>query len=178
VAVNHTLAEINGIPAADHLGKTIQEILGTLADHIEPAFRRVLTTGEPVNFEVSATLPTRTEPGHWIVHYLPIPELGGAVKRIAVIVVEITDRKKLEQLLQDVGGKLGKETTRMQMLSDVSTILASNSNLQQVFPQISARIRRVSRRIGVSFSATPMKVEPRGTITSSRRRFRSLSRSI
>ncbi len=145
VAVNHTLAEINGIPAADHLGKTIQEILGTLADHIEPAFRRVLTTGEPVNFEVSATLPTRTEPGHWIVHYLPIPELGGAVKRIAVIVVEITDRKKLEQLLQDVGGKLGKETTRMQMLSDVSTILASNSNLQQVFPQISARIRRVLR---------------------------------
>jgi formate hydrogenlyase transcriptional activator len=69
----------------------------------------------------------------------------GSVKRIAVVVVEITDRKKLEQSLQDIGGKLGKETRRLQMLLDVSTILASNSNLQQAFPQISARIRRLLR---------------------------------
>jgi formate hydrogenlyase transcriptional activator len=145
VAINDALAQINGIPAADHLGMTIREVLGNFADQVEPAFQRVLTTREPVHFELSATLPTRTEPGHWIVHYLPIPDLTESVKRIAVVVVEITDRKKLELLLQDVGGKLGKETLRLQMLLDVSTILASNSNLQQAFPQISARIRRVLR---------------------------------
>jgi formate hydrogenlyase transcriptional activator len=145
VAINYALAQINGIPAADHLGKTAREVLGSFADHFEPALQRVLTTREPLRFELSATLPTRTEPGHWIVHYLPIPDVTGSVKRIAVVVVEITDRKKLEQSLQDIGGKLGKETRRLQMLLDVSTILASNSNLQQVFPQISARIRRLLR---------------------------------
>lgn len=70
---------------------------------------------------------------------------SGTVKRVAVVVVEITERKKLEQSLQDVGGKLGKETGRLQMLLDVSTILASNWNLQKVFPRISARIRRLLR---------------------------------
>ena len=143
VAVNDALAQINGIPATDHLGKTVSEVLGNFADHVEPEFQRVLTTREPLHFEFSATLPTRTEPGYWIVHYLPISDLTESVKRIAVVVVDITVRKKLEQSLQDIGGKLGKETRRLQMLLDVSAILASNSNLQQAFPEISARIRRV-----------------------------------
>jgi formate hydrogenlyase transcriptional activator len=146
LAINSALAAMNGISAADHLGKTVREILGNAADIVELGVRRVLSTGEPVaDLEFSTVLPTRTDPGHWIEHYFPILDESGTVKRVVVVVVEITDRKRLEQLLQDVGGKLGKETTRLKMLSDVSTILASNSNLQQLFPQISARIRRVLR---------------------------------
>jgi PAS domain-containing protein len=57
LAINDTLAGINGIPAADHVGKTVREVLGNFADHVEPAFQRVLTTRESVNFELSATLP-------------------------------------------------------------------------------------------------------------------------
>jgi formate hydrogenlyase transcriptional activator len=146
LAVNQTLAEINGIPAADHLGKTLREILGEFADVLEPKLQRVLATHEPVNFEISNTLPTRTEPGHWIAHYLPIPDATGAVTRIAAIVVEITARKKLEESLHHVGAKLRKEMDRLQMLLDVSAIMASNWNLHQVFPQVSARIRRVLRQ--------------------------------
>ena len=145
LAINNTLAEINGVPASDHLGKTVREVLGDFADVIEPEFRRVLSAREPVHFEISATLPTRTEAGHWIVHYLPIQDGSGAVTRIGAVVVEITAQKKLEQSLKDVGGKLRKEMDRLQMLLDVSTIMASNWNLQQAFPQISARIRRVLR---------------------------------
>ncbi|HET6180560.1 MAG TPA: hypothetical protein VFE61_26820 [Candidatus Sulfotelmatobacter sp.] len=52
-------------------------------------------------------------------------------------------QKKLEKSLQDVGGKLRKETERLQMLLDVTSLLSSNWNVQQVFPSVSARIRRV-----------------------------------
>jgi len=45
LAVNDTLAKMNGVPAADHLGKTAREILGDLADRVEPDFRRVLSSG-------------------------------------------------------------------------------------------------------------------------------------
>ena len=145
IAVNNKLAEINGIPAPDHLGKTVREVLGNFADQVEHEFRRVLLTREPVDFEVSSILPRSPEPGHWIVHYLPIQDSSGVVKRVAAVVVEITEQKKLEESLHAVGGKLGKETGRLQMLLDVSTILASNWNLHQVFPRISARIRRVLR---------------------------------
>ncbi len=143
LAINNKLAEINGVPAGDHLGKTVREVLGTFADMIEPEFQRVLSTGEPVNFEISATLPTKTEPAHWLVHYLPIRNAAGVVDRIAVMVVEITAQKKLEQSLRHVGGKLQEEMSRLQMLMDVTSITASNSNLDQVFPHISARVRRV-----------------------------------
>ena len=146
LAINNALAEMNGIPPADHLGKTIREILGPAADAVESHSRRAFSTGEPVaNIELSVVLPTRTEPGHWIEHYFPIKEESGSVTRIAIVVVEITEQKKLEQSLQDVGGKLRKEMDHLQMLLDVTAIVASNWNPQQAFPRISARIRRVLR---------------------------------
>jgi len=145
LAINNSLAKINGIPASDHLGKTVREVLGDFADLVEPEFQRVLSTREPVHFEISGTLPTRTEASNFIVHYLPIQDSTGAVTRIAAVVVEVTVQRRLEQSLKDVGGKLRKEMDRLQMLLDVSSIMASNWNLQQVFPQISARIRRVLR---------------------------------
>ncbi len=146
LAINSTLAAMNGIPAADHIGKTVREVMVNAAGVVESEVRRVFSTGEPVaNLALSVVLPTRTEAGHWIEHFFPIKDESGTVKRIAVVVVETTEQKRLEQSLHDVGGKLGKETNRLQMLLDVSTILASNWNLQQAFPRISARIRRVLR---------------------------------
>jgi formate hydrogenlyase transcriptional activator len=146
LAINNALAEMNGIPAPDHLGKTIEEILGSAAGAVGSHSRRVFSTGESAaNIELSVVLPTRTEPGHWIEHYFPIKDESGSVTRIAVVVVEITEQKKLEQSLQYVGGKLRKEMDRLQMLLDVTAIVASNWSPQQVFPRISARIRRVLR---------------------------------
>ncbi len=51
LAVNETLARMHGIPAADHAGKNVRDILGSFADRIEPELQRVLTTGEPVHFD-------------------------------------------------------------------------------------------------------------------------------
>jgi len=147
LAINNTLAEINGIPAQDHIGKTVREILGDFADGVEPELRLVISTGEPVvNLEGSNVLPARTGTGHWVGSSYPIKDATGAVTRIGVVLVEVTVQKRLHQSLQDVGGRLRKEMDRLQMLLDVSTILSSNWNLQQAFPQISARIRRVLRQ--------------------------------
>src|SRR5450432_2618410 len=144
LAVNSTLAEMNGVPASAHLGKTVREVLGDFADVVEPGFRKVFSNGDSVlNFEVSALLHTRTEMGHWMEYYLPIKNANGIVTRIAIIVVETTAQKKLEASVLHLDGKLRKEMDRLQMLMDVSTIIASSSNLTQVFPQISARIRRL-----------------------------------
>jgi formate hydrogenlyase transcriptional activator len=145
LAVNSTLAEMNGVPASDHLGKTLRDILGDFADRLEPQLHHVISTREQINFEVSGTLPTRKEPGHWMPHYLPILDANGEVARIGCIVVEITAQKKLEESAQHLGGRLRKEMDRLQMLMDVSAIIASNANLTQVFPQVSARIRRLLR---------------------------------
>ena len=145
IAVNHKLAEINGIPAPEHLGKTVREVLGDFAAVLEPEFHRVLSTREAVNVEISATLPTRTEPSHWLMQNLPVRDATGVVTRVGAVVVDITAQKKLEQSLQDVDRKLRKEMNRLQMLLDVGAIVGSGLDLQRAFPRISARIRRVLR---------------------------------
>jgi formate hydrogenlyase transcriptional activator len=143
IAINETLAAINGRAVSEHLGRSVREVLGDFADVIEPHFRHVLSTGEPVHFEAAAKLPARAEVGDWIIHYLPITDEKGVVTRVGAVVVEITAQKKLEQSLHEISGKLRHEMSRTQMLLDVSDIMASNWNLQQSFPHISARIRRV-----------------------------------
>jgi formate hydrogenlyase transcriptional activator len=144
LAINDTLAQINNLPAGDHLGRTVREVVGSLADTVEPILRRILTNGEPaLNMELSAQLPNRGEVGHWTVHYLPITNAEEKVERIGAVIIEITEQKKLEKSLHDLTGRLRKEMARLQMLLEVSSILSSNWNVKQVFPGISARIRRV-----------------------------------
>ena len=84
---------------------------------VEPILRRVLLTGEPVtNVPLALQLPTRTEVGHWVVHYFPMNDASGKVTRIGVVVVEVTEQKKLEDKLGSLASKLEKEKERLRML--------------------------------------------------------------
>jgi formate hydrogenlyase transcriptional activator len=146
LAINNTLAEIHGIPAPDHLGKAVRDVLGDFADIIEPQLQRVFSTGEPVlNLDVSAIVASRTGSGQWVANYFPIKDDSGKVTRIGLVVVEISAQKELRRSLKDVSGKLRKEMGRLQMLLDISSIMASTLDMHQVFPKVSARIRRVLR---------------------------------
>ena len=98
---------MNGVPVEDHIGKTVRDILGGAAAEVEPVFKKVFLTGEPVlNVELSAKLPTRDEPGYWIESWFPIKDASGAVKQIAALVVEVTDEKNLKESHRDLTGKL------------------------------------------------------------------------
>jgi formate hydrogenlyase transcriptional activator len=153
LAINHALARMNHIPAADHLGKTIREVMGDFADVVEPTLRRVFETGEPIlNFEVSAAIPPATESSHWLDHFFPIRNSMGEVVRVGAIVVEIDEQKRLRESVRELGGQLRKQMERLQVLVEVSNLLSSNWDVPQVFPHVSARIRRVLRQEYASFA--------------------------
>ncbi|MBW4420324.1 MAG: PAS domain S-box protein [Myxacorys californica WJT36-NPBG1] len=107
VRVNELLAEINGTPASEHIGRTFREVLPELADSIEPLFRHVIETGEPIlDLEVVGT--NCAQPGVervWLSSYYPFVE-DGRVLGINGVVQEITDRKRVEQALQDTETRL------------------------------------------------------------------------
>jgi formate hydrogenlyase transcriptional activator len=138
VAVNHALADMNGRPAAAHLGKTLREVVGELADKIEPELQRVLNTGKPVlNLEVSGVLPTRPDVEHQLGHYFPIQDGTGQVKQIGVMVVGNTGRRRLEQAITTLGDKLQQEKARLQAVLEVSTALTeSKADFELAFPAI------------------------------------------
>jgi formate hydrogenlyase transcriptional activator len=153
ISINNALAEMNGVPAFRHIGKTVREVLGDIAALLEPNLHRVLETGKPIfNFELNAWLPHRSEGGRWIEHYFPIKDSNGIVTRIGVIAMEITEKEKLKASLDQVSGKLRQQVARLEMLLEVGNILAANWQVQQVFPRISARLRRVLRQEYAAFS--------------------------
>ncbi len=147
VAINQTLAQINGIPPETHLGRTIRELLGDFAEVLEPYFERVKQTGQPVlNREISAILPTRNEPGHWVGHYIPIKDKNGKVTHIGSVVLEVTSQKQIEESLRSVSENLKDQKKRGLVMTEVGRLLESKWNARQIFPRVSAHLRRVLRQ--------------------------------
>ena len=104
--INDALAAMNGISAAAHVGNTVRDILGNAAAQPEPALRRVLASGQPVYFELTAMLPTRSELGYWIESYFPILGQHRRVSQVASITIEVTTQKKLEKAFRRLTGEV------------------------------------------------------------------------
>jgi hypothetical protein len=106
--INSALAGMNGIPAEAHVGNTVRDIFGDVADNLlQPALQQVLTTGEAASpLEHSAVLPTRTEAGHWIDTWFPVNDDTGKTNHVGVLCVEITLQKQLEECLCKLAGEL------------------------------------------------------------------------
>ncbi len=72
--INERIVEINGRPAADHLGRALREVVPALADGLEPIFRQVIATGDEVrNLMLRSATPA--QPGverYWLAHYGPV----------------------------------------------------------------------------------------------------------
>jgi PAS domain S-box-containing protein len=101
VQLNNRMAEINGVPVQDHLGKTVREVLPKFAPVIEPLLEKVMATGRPIlNMELSGEKPGR--PGvlqHLMESVFPILGTDGNPDGIGIILVDITERKRAEALL-------------------------------------------------------------------------------
>src|SRR5260370_12265865 len=92
-AINDALASMNGIPASEHIGKTIHAVLGSAAAKVQPAFEHVFASGEMVsNFEVTAELPSRRGKGHWNANYFPIKDHPAAGHRRGASPLQLPQR--------------------------------------------------------------------------------------
>jgi PAS domain S-box-containing protein len=99
VRLNRALAEINGLPVEEHLGRILAEVLPVNAAVVDPILDRVLTTGEPV-LQVEMAGETPAAPGrlrHWLTSFYPVRAPDGAVTWVGAVVVEITERKQAEE---------------------------------------------------------------------------------
>jgi PAS domain S-box-containing protein len=104
VRVNDALASMNGLPAAEHPGRTVREVLTpTATAALEPLLRRVIETGEPVlDLPFVADVPGRRR-RHFLASYRPTYDGAGAVTGVVALVAE---RTPAEVALRESEGRL------------------------------------------------------------------------
>jgi PAS domain S-box-containing protein/putative nucleotidyltransferase with HDIG domain len=100
--INNLLAEMNGIPAAEHLGKTVKEIVPALEEQARKVVSEIIKTGKPVT-DIEFSGETAAQPGVkrvWLEGWYPLKSNGKKIIGFAVIVQEITRRKRAEEELR------------------------------------------------------------------------------
>jgi PAS domain S-box-containing protein len=97
--VNRELAAINGVPAEQHIGRTLREVLGEEGSRIEPIIDQVFATGAAIsNLEFSGR--SLAEPGqlrHFLAGFYPNADEHGTVAAVGGWVIEISERKTAEE---------------------------------------------------------------------------------
>jgi PAS domain S-box-containing protein len=106
--MNDVMARLNGVDPTAALGRPLGEVIPHLAPRLEPFYRQVLETGEPlVGLEVSGETPAA--PGvnrHFLVNYYPIRSREGPPAGVGAALVEITERKRAEVALREINQTL------------------------------------------------------------------------
>jgi PAS domain S-box-containing protein len=97
VRVNDAFAQFSARTAQEHLGRTVREILpGELGEQAAAVHARVRESGEPL-LDVELTDGRRT----WSASYTPVRGLDGAPIGIGVVLVDVTERRRLLEAERD-----------------------------------------------------------------------------
>ncbi|MEW1913453.1 SpoIIE family protein phosphatase [Kitasatospora sp. NPDC085895] len=116
VLVNEALERINGVSAADHLGRTPGQVLGHLdVAAIEERMRQVLATGEPVleEFATGRPLSDFGREHAWTSSYYRLDDRAGDVLGLAVAVTDVTAEHEQAQ-------EASRARRRLSLVADAS----------------------------------------------------------
>jgi PAS domain S-box-containing protein len=95
--LNRRLADMNGRPMEEHLGRTVREMIPELFPRVEPFIRRALGGESILSVEVTKP-PSGANPGATIVlSYEPARDEGGEVVGVSVALVDVTSLKRAEE---------------------------------------------------------------------------------
>jgi PAS domain S-box-containing protein len=101
VNLNKRLAEMNGATVEDHLGALVEDMVPEIFHNAETYLHRALE-GEAIA-DVEATVPATASSAEEtrLVSYQPARDEAGEVVGVSIAVIDITERKKIEEALQE-----------------------------------------------------------------------------
>ena len=128
IKINRQLADINGLSPAEHVGKTVEEIVPNLASQARKLTDEIIQTGKPaVNVEFVGE--TSADPGAqriWREGWYPLKDEAGQVTGFEVIVEDITERKKAIEALRAAENRF---RALVENSSDEISIIAPDGSL-------------------------------------------------
>ncbi|MFD9305164.1 SpoIIE family protein phosphatase [Streptomyces sp. NPDC060048] len=171
--VNDALARMNGVPAADHLGKRLTEVVpGVNAAALEGLMRKVLESGSAV-VDVRRTGRTPSDPDHdrtWSCSYAPLLDGSGRQLGLIASLIDITDGQRAQAeaeqarrrfaLLAEAGTRIGTTLDLRQTAQETADVLvpqlADSADVQLLEAvlegdDVSASTRGLLRRLAAVF---------------------------
>jgi PAS domain S-box-containing protein len=135
--VNDALAAFYGRPGSELIGRSLREVVPEYASRVEPYYRQVLETREPLR-NVGITVPHPSEPNedrHFLATYFPVVQ-GAEVIGVGVLALDVSERHQIEegrreqiatsetlhQIGQALTSELGVERV-VQVVTDAATTL-------------------------------------------------------
>ncbi|MGH3310686.1 MAG: PAS domain-containing protein, partial [Streptomyces sp.] len=123
VRVNGALAELNQVAAADHIGKTVHDVLPAwMAEEVSTVQSTVLETGQPV---VDVVMPAPDGAGTRSVSYSRLTGEKGEVLGVSCVMMDITERREALE-------KIEVARERLALLDDVGVGLADRFDVTAI----------------------------------------------
>jgi PAS domain S-box-containing protein len=135
VRVNEALAKLNGLPADEHFGRTLRDVLGDeLADQVEPLHRRVLESGEPI-LDLQVEGQTAAAPGEdrqWLVSYYPVRNVVDEVIGVGVVLTDVTEQEHARAAAEAARARLAVLAEASQQLASTLDYESTLANLAEL----------------------------------------------
>ena len=118
--INKWLAELNGLPVEQHLGRHVRDVLPEVAAGIEAQLRQTIETKTPIiDGMVEAETPAQPGVRRTFLHnYLPVVADDERVIGVSCFVQEITERRKAEVALEQRTEELERANRDLQSALD------------------------------------------------------------
>ena len=122
--INQRLAEINGLPVEDHIGRKQSELLPDIDGKIRDIQLEVLATGKPaLGIEITGVTPAAPDvTRHWIVDYYPVRTEEGGIFAVGCCVNEVTKQKQMQTLLGEAVDALQESKDRLNFALDAGKL--------------------------------------------------------
>ena len=101
MSLNRRLAEINGVPIENHLGKTVAEVIPHVFPLAEPYIRRAMQGESITGVEIQKPPTADGEGQTLLLSYQPARDEAGEVLGISVAVMDISGNKRAEAALRE-----------------------------------------------------------------------------
>jgi len=161
VSINRQLADMNGVPVAAYLGKTVEEMIPEVFPEIRPYLLRALK-GEAIrDLEFLRPANDPAKPGAAnLVSYQPALDEAGEVIGISVAVTDITERKQTEKSLLESEAHLRNLVELNPEVPWVMDAEGNNLDVSSRWTKITGLSKEQTRNLGWLEAVHPDDVEP------------------